>query len=183
MICYTWFCNSYTEIVPIIWYKYKNLICYSISYLIYFRRESCIYKFLARSVGHFLPLISFPKPQTLHSLKDDMTPKAPIPQPSRKVIWSVSQGSTTASITSSGVITRSMVKATAMIAIKQLVGTVPSESCKIPSLDSNLLEGVNKITLHPLKQRYVVGLKCIKQFLNGRMSSKLKPTPPSNLSV
>jgi len=52
-----------------------------------------------------------------------------------------------------------MAKADAMIAMKQSVGTVPSQSRKIPSLDSNLLEGVNKVTSHPLKQKSVAGFK------------------------
>ena len=88
-----------------------------------------------------------------------MAPKTAISQPSRKAVRSTSQGSTTASVTSSGVMTRSMAKAATVIAIKQSVGTVRSHSRKIPSLDSNLPKGVNKVTLHPLKQRSVVGFK------------------------
>ena len=48
---------------------------------------------------------------------------------------------------------RSMEKVVGVIAIKQSVGTVLSQSHKIPSLDSNLPKNVNKITSHPLKQR------------------------------
>ena len=114
---------------------------------------------LARSVGPSLPLISFSKPRTLHSFEDDMAPKNAIPQPSRKAVRSTSQGSTTASVTSGGVMTRSMAKAAAVIAIKQSVGIVPSQSRGIPSLDSNLPEGVNKVHSHPLKQKSVAGFK------------------------
>jgi len=102
-------------------------------------------------MGHSLPLISFSKPRILHSLDDGMVPKTVIPQPSRKAIWSTSQGLMTASATSSGVMTRSMAKAVTVIAIKQSVEVVPLQSRKIPSLDSNLPKGVNKITSHPLK--------------------------------
>ena len=114
---------------------------------------------LARPVGHSLPLISFSKPQTLHSLEDNMTPKTALSQPSRKAVRSTSQESTTASVTTSGVMTRSMAKAAAVIAIKQSVGIVPLQSRKIPSLDSNQPKGVNKVTSYPLKQRSVAGFK------------------------
>ena len=110
-------------------------------------------------MGPSLPLISFFKSQTLHFPEDDMAPKNAIPQLSRRAVRSTSQGSTTASITSSGVMTRSMAKATAVIAMKQSVRTVPSQSRKIPSLDSNLLEGVNEVTSHPLTQKSVAGFK------------------------
>jgi len=52
-----------------------------------------------------------------------------------------------------------MAKAATVIAIKQSVGTVPSQSHRIPSLDSNLPKGVNKATSHPLKQKSVAGFK------------------------
>jgi len=88
-----------------------------------------------------------------------MAPKNAIPQLLRRAVRSASQGSTTASITSSGVMTRSMAKVAAVIAMKQSVGTVPSQSRRIPSLDSTLLEGVNKVTSHHLKQKSVTGFK------------------------
>ena len=113
---------------------------------------------LARSVGPSLPLISFSKPQALHFPEDDMAPKNANPQLSRKVVRSTSQGSTTSSIISSGVMTRSIAKAAAVIAMKQSIGAVPSQSRKIRSLDPNLLEGVAS---HPLKQKAVVGLSLI----------------------
>ena len=114
---------------------------------------------LARLVRPSLPFISFSKPRTLHFFEDDIAPKTVIPQPSRKAFRSTSQVSTTASVTSSGVMTRSMVKAAAVNAIKQSIWIVPSQSHKIPSLDSNLPKTVNKITSHPLKQRSVADFK------------------------
>ena len=41
-IYYTCSCNNYTEIEPILWYKYKNSLCCSISCLIYCRLEICV---------------------------------------------------------------------------------------------------------------------------------------------
>ena len=107
-------------------------------------------------MGPYLPLISFFKSQTLQFPENDMAPKNAIPQLSRRAVRSTSQGSTTAGITFSGVMTRSMAKAAAVIAMKQSIGAVPSQSRKIPSLDPNLLEGVAS---HPLKQKSVVGFK------------------------
>jgi len=88
-----------------------------------------------------------------------MAPKNAIPPPLRKAIRSTSQGSTTASVTSSGVMIRSMPKAIAVIVIKQSVGNVPPQARKMRSLVSNMSKGVNKITLYPLKQTSVTGFK------------------------
>lgn len=43
MIYYTCSYNNYTEMKPILWYKYKNLLCCSISCLIDCRLEICVY--------------------------------------------------------------------------------------------------------------------------------------------
>ena len=59
-IYYTYSCNNYTEIVPILWYKYKNSFCSSISCLIYFRLEICVLQILPPPEGH-LCLSSFSK--------------------------------------------------------------------------------------------------------------------------
>ena len=52
-----------------------------------------------------------------------------------------------------------MAKVVDALAIKQLVWIVPSQSCKIQSLGSNLTKRVNKIASHPLKQRSVARFK------------------------
>ena len=106
-----------------------------------------------------------------------MTPKTTIPQSSRKPIPTY-QGLTIASVISSGVMTRSMAKAPTAIAIKQSAGTVPSQSRKTPSLDSNLPKGVNKITSHPLKQRSVVGFKMHQTIPQGidELQTQANPT-------
>ena len=71
-----------------------------------------------------LPLISLSKVQNLHSLEDNMAPKNIISQSSKKTIQSTSQGSTTASTASGGVMTRSMIKITAATAIEQSIVTM-----------------------------------------------------------
>ena len=107
-----------------------------------------------------------------------MTLKTAIPQPSKKAIRSTSQGLTTASVTSSRVMARSMIKAAAVITIKQSIGTVPSNSRKIPSLDCNLPKGVNKITSHPLKQRSVASFKMHQIIPQGvdKLQTQANPT-------
>ena len=122
-------------------------------------------------MGHCLPLISFSKPQTPHSLEDNMASENTITQPSRKAIRSTSQASTTTSITS-------IREVADVIDIKLSDGTVPSQSHKIPSLDSNLPKGVNKTTSYPLNKRFIAGLKIHQSIPQGtdELQAQANPT-------
>ena len=86
-----------------------------------------------------------------------MAPKNAINQSSRKAIRSASQGSTTASAASGGVMTRSMTKAATTIIGEQSIVAAPSQSHKIQNLGSKVSDGVNQIASNILKQKSVVG--------------------------
>jgi len=64
-----------------------------------------------------------------------------------------------------------------VIAIKQLVGTVPSQSRKIPNLDSNLPKEVNKVTSHPLKQRSIASFKIHQTIPQGMDEPQTEANP------
>jgi len=122
------------------------------------RCEIFVYKFLARPMGHSLPLISFSKVQTLHSFKDNIVPKNTIIQSLSKAVWSASQRSTTASAASDSVMTRNMTKAVATaITEDQLIMAAPSQSHKIQNIGSKVSAGVNQIASNVLKQKSIVG--------------------------
>jgi len=62
----------------------------------------------------------------MRSFEDGMAPKNAIPQSSRKIVQSASQGLTTASVASGGVMTRSITKAITAITGEQSILAAPS---------------------------------------------------------
>ena len=82
-----------------------------------------------------------------------MAPKNTITRSSRKAVRSASQGSTTASAASGGVMTRSMTK----VAGEHSIVAAPSQSHKIQNLSSKVSDGVNQIASNALKQKSVAG--------------------------
>jgi len=78
-----------------------------------------------------MPLISFSKIQALHLFEDNMALKNVITQSLRKDVRSASQGSSTASATSGGVMTRSMTKDAIVVTGEQSIVPVLLQSHKI----------------------------------------------------
>ena len=87
-----------------------------------------------------------------------MGPKNAILQSSWKVIQLTSQGSTTANVTYSEVMTRNIGKAVVTMAMRQLAVIVPSQSRKIQNLGPNLVEAVNQIASHSSNPIFTIGL-------------------------